>query len=144
MGPVSYYVPSLLKYDVMACFLVRIVIAIVGAGIIVGIGRFSARLNAVMLVCGALFQSGRFSAHYIMSQQVPLIGLFAALVLGLVNVRLTYGQCVASLKKGDGRSPSNAEVTEVLARFDALSHWIAILTPCLGLIMLGIVAMLWR
>jgi hypothetical protein len=144
MGPVSYYVPSLLKYDVMACFLVRIVFAIVGAGITIGIGRFSARLNAVLLVCGALFQSGRFSAYYITSQQVPLIGLFAALVLGVVKVRLTHRQCVASLKKGDGRSPSNAEVTEVLARFDALSHWIAILTPCLALIMLGIVALRWR
>lgn len=144
MGPVVYYMPSLPTSDAVACCVVRGSAVIVGSAILFGLSRFSARANAVVLVCGAVFQSVRVSAFYVTSQQIPLIGLLTALVLGLAYVRWTHRKCTMSLKKGDGRSPSIAEVSEALSRFDELSHWIAILTPSLGLSMLCIVAMLWR
>jgi hypothetical protein len=144
MGPTSY-VPSILRYNTVVCCLARGSLGISGVLILYGSSRFvSDRLTAFLLVCGALYHSTGLSAYYVASQMIPLIVLVAALVLGLYFIRWTHLKCTASLKKGEGRSPSNAEVTEVLAHFDSISHWIAILTPSLGLIMLCTVAMLSR
>jgi hypothetical protein len=123
----------------------RGVLAAVGVVILYGSSRFcSDRLTAFLLVCGALYHSAGLSAYYVASQMIPLTVLLAALALGWAYIHWTHAQCTTSLMKGEGRSPSNAEVTEVLARFDSFSNWIAIITPFLGLIMICTVAMLSR
>jgi hypothetical protein len=146
MGPASnyVYVPSILRYNAAVCCLVRSLFAGVGVLILYGSSRISDRLTAVLLVGGAVYHSTGLTAYYVASQMIPLLVLLAALALGWAYIHWTHKQCTMSLKKGEGRSPSNAEVTEALARFDSISHWIAIITPFLGLIMLCTVAVLSR